>query len=188
MKPPSCPGFDALRLSRRQLIKAGGMGALGLTLPKILAGSEYPGGRPPVRAKSVIFLFQWGGPSHLDMFDLKPDAPSEYRSPHKPIRTGNPDLLTSEHLPRVAKIMDRFTVIRSVYHNMKNHNSAGYYALSGHAPPTDDQRLRDSIDLRPAYGSVVDRFAPNPKGGLPTFVTFPHVVADGIPSSATSSV
>ncbi len=179
MKSPSCPGFDHLRLTRRQLIKAGGMGALGLTLPKILAGSEYPGGRPPARAKSVIFLFQWGGPSHLDMFDLKPDAPSEYRSPHKPILTSNPDLLTSEHLPRVAKIMDRFTVIRSVTHNMKNHNSAGYYALSGHAPPTDDQRLRDSIDLRPSYGSVVDRFAPNPIGGLPTFVSFPHVVADG---------
>lgn len=179
MKSPACHGFDALRLSRRQLIKAGGMGALGLTLPKILAGSQYPGGRPPARAKSVIFLFQWGGPSHVDMFDLKPGAPSAYRTPHKAIRTSNSELLTNEHLPRVAKIMDRFTVIRSVHHGMKNHNSAGYYALSGHAPPTDDQRLRDSIDLRPAYGSVIDRFAPNPEGGLPTFVTYPHVVADG---------
>ena len=62
---------------------------------------------------------------------------------------------------------------------MKNHNSAGYYALSGHAPPTDDRRLRDSIDLRPAYGSVVDYLAPNAPGGLPTFVTYPHIVADG---------
>lgn len=178
-RSPACPGFDAVALSRRQLIKAGGMGALGLTMPKLLAGSEYPGGRPPARAKSVIFLFQWGGPSHVDMFDLKPDAPSEYRTPHRPIRTKNPDLLTSEHLPRVAKIMDRFTVIRSVHHTMKNHNSAGYYALSGHAPPTDDQRLRDSIDLRPAYGSVVDHLAPNADREMPTFVTYPHVVADG---------
>ena len=179
MKSPACHGFDAMRLSRRQLITAGGMGALGLSLPKLFAGSVYPGGRPEARAKSVIFLFQWGGPSHVDMFDLKLDAPSEYRTPHKAIRTSNPDLLTNEHLPRVAKIMDRFTVIRSVHHGMKNHNSAGYYALSGHAPPTDDQRLRDSIDLRPAYGSVVDYFAPNPPGGLPTFVSYPHVVADG---------
>ena len=131
-----------VELSRRQLLKVGGMGALGLTMPKILQGSEYPGGRPRARAKSVIFLFQWGGPSHVDMFDMKPDAPKEYRSPHKPIRTSNPDLLTNEHLPRVAKIMDRFTVIRSVHHKMNNHNSAGYYALSGHAPATDDQRLR----------------------------------------------
>ena len=182
MKNPrtdSCSGYDQLALSRRQLLKVGGMGALGLTLPKLLAGSAYQGGRPRARAKSVIFLFQWGGPSHVDMFDMKPDAPSEYRSPHKPIRTSNPDLLTNEHLPRVAKIMDRFTVIRSVTHRMKNHNSAGYYALSGHVPPSDDQRLRDSIDLRPAYGSVVDHLAPSPDRGMPTFVSYPHVIADG---------
>ncbi len=171
--------FRHVELSRRQLLKVGGMGALGLTLPKILSASEYPGGRPPARAKSVIFLFQWGGPSHLDMFDMKPDAPKEYRSPHGSIPTSNPDLITNERLPRVAKIMDRFTVIRSVHHRMNNHNSAGYYALSGHAPPTDDQRLRDSIDLRPAYGSVVDHLAPNERGGLPTFVSYPHVIADG---------
>jgi hypothetical protein len=175
----ACPGFDSVNLSRRHLLKIGGMGTLGLTLPKLWAGSEYPGGRPRARAKSVIFLFQWGGPSHVDMFDMKPDAPKEYRSPHKAIPTSNPDLLTNEHLPRVAKIMDRFTVIRSVHHTMNNHNSAGYYALSGHAPPTDDQRLRDSIDLRPAYGSVVDHLAPNPGQGLPTFVSYPHVIADG---------
>ncbi len=183
MKYPACSDFTSasVRLSRRQLIKAGGMAALGLNVPHWLAASEsaYPGGRPQARAKSVIFLFQWGGPSHVDMFDLKLDAPSDYRTPYKGIRTSNPDLITNEHLPRVAKIMDRFTVIRSVTHGMKNHNSAGYYALSGHVPPSDDQRLRDSIDLHPAYGSVVDRFAPNPPGALPTFVSYPHVVSDG---------
>lgn len=166
-------------MTRRQMLKVGGLGTLGLTMPKLLAGSEYPAGAPMARAKSVIFLFQWGGPSHVDMFDMKPNAPNEYRSPHKPIQTTNPDLLTNEHLPRVARIMDRFTVIRSVHHKMNNHNSAGYYALSGHAPATDDQRLRDSIDLRPAYGSVVDHLAPNTDGDLPTFVSYPHVVADG---------
>ena len=84
-RSPACSGFDAVSLSRRQLIKVGGMGALGLTLPKLLAGNEYPGGRPPARAKSVIFLFQWGGPSHVDMFDLKPDAPVEVRGEFRPI-------------------------------------------------------------------------------------------------------
>lgn len=178
-KTPAFTGFESVAHSRRHLLKIGGMGALGLTLPKILAASGQPGRNPVARAKSVIFLFQWGGPSHVDMFDMKPDAPNEYRSPHKTIRTANPDLLTNEHLPRVAKIMDRFTVIRSVHHTMKNHNSAGYYALSGHAPPTDDQRLRESIDLRPAYGSIVDRLAPSHDPELPTFVSYPHVVADG---------
>jgi hypothetical protein len=74
--------------------------------------------------------------------------------------------------------MDKVTLVRSVTHTMKNHNSAGYYALTGHAPPTDDQRLRDSPDLFPSYGSVVDRLAPS-TNGMPTFVGYPHVIRDG---------
>src|SRR5437667_1427261 len=78
----------------------------------------------------------------------------------------------------MARIMDKLTLIRSMHHEMKNHNSAGYYSLTGYAPPTDDQRLRDSRELFPAYGSVVDRFAPADTG-TPTFVSYPHVIADG---------
>jgi hypothetical protein len=78
----------------------------------------------------------------------------------------------------MATVMDRVCVIRTLRHTMKNHNSAGYYSLTGYAPPTDDQRLRDSRDLFPAYGSVVDRLAPARKG-VPTFVAFPHVISDG---------
>jgi hypothetical protein len=74
--------------------------------------------------------------------------------------------------------MDKVTLIRSMTHTMKNHNSAGYYALTGHAPPSDDQRLRDSLDLFPGYSSIVDRFAPT-SGELPTSVSLPHVIADG---------
>src|SRR5207248_4062203 len=115
---------------------------------------------PAARAKSVIFLYQFGGPSHIDMFDMKPDAPEGIRGPHKPISSNVDGIQVSEHLPRVAKIMDKVTLIRSMHHTMKNHNSAGYYALSGHEPPSDDQRLRDSLSLYPAYASVVDRLAP----------------------------
>jgi hypothetical protein len=74
--------------------------------------------------------------------------------------------------------MDKVTLIRSVHHTMKNHNSAGYYALTGHAPPSDDQRLRDSLELYPAYGSIVDKLAPV-SGDMPTFISYPHVIADG---------
>ena len=74
--------------------------------------------------------------------------------------------------------MHKVTLIRTLTHTMKNHNSAGYYALTGHAPPTDDQRLRDSLDLFPAYGSVVDKLAPS-TNGMPTFVSYPHVIRDG---------
>ena len=127
----------------------------------------------------MIFLFQWGGPSQIDILDMKPDAPSEYRSPHKPIRTSTPEIEICEHLPRMAKWMDRCTVIRTLHHTMNNHNAAGYYALTGQAPPSDDQRLRDSLDLYPAYGSVVDHLAPSTMSELPTFVSYPHIVADG---------
>jgi hypothetical protein len=78
----------------------------------------------------------------------------------------------------MAKRMHHVTLVRTMTHTMKNHASAGYYALSGHAPPSDDQRLRDSLDLYPAYGSVVDHLAPN-HNGMPTFVAYPHVIRDG---------
>jgi uncharacterized protein DUF1501 len=165
-----------MNLSRRHLLKVGGLGLLGLSMPKLLRAEALK--KLTARAKSVIFLFQWGGPSHVDMFDRKPDAPEGIRGPLKGIPTTVPGLHVCEGMERVAKIMDKVTLIRSVHHTMKNHNSAGYYALTGHAPPTDDQRLRDSLELYPAYGSMVDRLAPV-KEDMPTFVAYPHVISDG---------
>jgi hypothetical protein len=173
----ACRDFRTTRLSRRHALKVGGMGLLGLSMPRLLAAVEQPRAIKP-RAKSVLFLMQWGGPSHIDMFDMKPDAPDAIRGPLRPIQTRVPGLVVCEQLPRCAEIMDKVTLVRSVHHKMKNHNSAGYYALTGHAPPSDDQRLRDSLDLYPAYGSVVDRLAPL-EGELPTFVAYPHVISDG---------
>jgi hypothetical protein len=89
-----------------------------------------------------------------------------------------PSLPVCEHLPECAKIMDKVTLLHSVYHSMKNHNPASYYALTGHAPPLDDIRLRETLELFPAYGSVVDRFAPN-STNVPTFVAYPFVMRDG---------
>jgi len=178
----ACPGFNATRFSRRQLLKVGGLGMLGLTLPGLLRAeavrAQAGAAARKARAKSIIFLYQFGGPSHVDMFDMKPDAPEKIRGPHKPICTSADGIQISERLPDLAKVMDKVTLIRSMTHSMKNHNSASYYALTGHAPPLDDIRLRDTLDLRPAYGSVVDKLAPV-GGELPTFVAYPHVIADG---------
>src|SRR4029434_3367816 len=93
---------------------------------------------PKARAKRVIFLFQWGGPSHVDMFDMKPNAPESYRSPLKSIASSFPHSHVCDQLPTTALQMHKVSLIRTLTHTMKNHNSAGYYALSGHAPPTDD--------------------------------------------------
>ena len=172
-----CRDYLDTDLSRRRLLSIGGMGLLGLNLPRCLKAEER---KPAIarRAKSVIFLYQFGGPSHVDMFDMKPNAPEQIRGPHKPIASNVPGIEVSEHLPRVAQVMDKVTLVRSMHHGMKNHNSASYYALTGHAPPTDDIRLRDSLELFPAYGSVVDRLAPV-ADGMPTFVAYPYVIRDG---------
>ena len=155
----------------------GGLGLLGLNMRKLLA-AEKAKSRIAPKAKSVVFLFQWGGPSQLDMFDMKPDAPDGIRSPHKWIDTNLHGVITNEHMPAVAKIMNKVTLVRSVHHSMKNHNSAGYYALSGSAPDFDDQRLRDTKEMYPAYGSVVDHLTPA-KGDMPNFVAYPFIMRDG---------
>jgi len=169
-------------LPRRAALRIGGLGLLGLTLPKIAFGQDAARTavrRIAPRAKSVIFLFQWGGPSQLETFDMKPDAPEGIRGLHKPIASNVPGLTVNERLPRMAKVMDKVCLVRSVHHTMRNHNSAAYYALSGHAPPVDDIRLKDTPDLFPAYGSVVDRLAPSANPEIPTFVAYPHVISDG---------
>lgn len=173
----SCPNFHQSLPTRRTLLQVGGAGMLGLTLPHVLRAAETRN-NPKARAKSIIFLHQYGGPSHHDTFDMKPDAPSAIRGEYKPIKTKAPGIQVCEHLPRMAEVADKITLIRSLYHTMKNHNSAGYYSLTGYAPPTDDQRLRDSLDLFPAYGSIVDRLFPA-KAGMPTFVSYPHILRDG---------
>jgi hypothetical protein len=164
-------------LPRRAALRIGGAGMLGLTLPRILRAAEAQTARP-AKAKSVVFLYQFGGPSHVDTFDMKPEAPDGVRSHFGQIASSVPGLPICEMLPETAKVIDKVTLVRTVYHNMKNHNSASYYALTGHAPPLDDIRLRDSVELFPAYGSVVDRLAPL-ANGLPTFVAYPYVIRDG---------
>lgn len=164
-------------IDRRIALKVGGLGMLGLSLPGLLQATQQAS-KLKVRAKSVIFLFQWGGPSHVDMFDMKPNAPDEIRGPLKPVSSSVPGMPVCELMPEMAKRMDRVTLIRSVTHTMKNHNSAGYYALTGQAPPRDDQRLRDSLQLYPGYGSVVDHLRPN-TNGMPTYIAYPHVIRDG---------
>jgi hypothetical protein len=165
------------KVARRSLLRAGGAGLLGLSLPRLLQAQERAASLP-AKAKSVVFLYQFGGPSHVDTFDMKPEAPDGVRSHFGQISTSQPGVEICDQLPETAKVMDKVTLVRTVYHTMKNHNSAAYYALTGHAPPLDDIRLRDSVELFPAYGSVVDRLAPV-AGSMPTFVAYPHVIRDG---------
>src|SRR5579862_7051181 len=125
----ACPNFGQGRLTRRALLRVGGLGFLGLGLPALLQASDR--GKLKVRAKAVIFLHQYGGPSHHDTFDMKPNAPDAIRGEFKPIASNVPGIQICEHLPRFAPLTDKYTLVRSMYHTMKNHNSAGYYSLTG---------------------------------------------------------
>ncbi len=101
----------ASRITRRRLLQVGGLGLLGLSLPALLRAEH--GGRK-ARAKSVIFLHQYGGPSHHDTFDMKPAAPDAIRGEFKPIATRTPGIQICEVFPRLASHMDKAVVIRSM--------------------------------------------------------------------------
>jgi hypothetical protein len=175
----ACPDFrQACRLSRRSLLTVGTAAFAGLNLPNLLRAAESAKGPAP-KARHVIFLHQFGGPSHLDTFDMKPDAPDGIRGEFTPIASSRPGLNLTEHLPRFSKVIGQFAQVRSVHHRMKNHNSATYYSLTGHAPPIDDIRLRDTQELYPAYGSTVARFKPVDDPAVPSFVSFPYILRDG---------
>lgn len=167
-------------MTRRSLLRVGAVGFAGLNLPNILRAAENGSGSVrQAKAKNIIFLHQFGGPSHIDTFDMKPDAPAGIRGEFDPIASSVPGLSITEHLPRMAPLMDKVTLVRSVHHNMKNHNPASYYSLTGSKPPLDDIRLQDTQELHPAYGSIVAKLRPSEDPAVPSFVSYPHVMRDG---------
>jgi hypothetical protein len=107
--PAACPGP---RLSRREILQVGGASLLGLGLPRLLRAEEQRPAGAPARADACIIIFLNGGPSHLDMWDMKPEAPKEIRGEFKPIATTVPGVQFSEHLPKLARHMHRCTLVR----------------------------------------------------------------------------
>ena len=164
-------------LSRRRMIQIGALGTLGLSLPAVLRAEARSGLK--VRAKSVIFLHQFGGVPQQDTFDMKPNGPAELRGEFKPIASSVPGLPVCELLPRMAQVMDSVTVVRSVCHRTTFHNSAAYYSLTGHQPLADLVSASASAADFPAYGSVVSKLAPG-RSQVPTFVALPWMIADGV--------
>jgi Protein of unknown function (DUF1501) len=183
MKPPrtsACHDFlQTANLTRRQWLKVGGLGLSGLSLAQLLqleAQANSRGLRPP--ARSVILLFQFGGPSHLDTFDPKPAAPREIRGEFAPIATRVPGIQFSEHLPRLAGIADKFALVRSVQHNRANHNPGAYYSLTGREPLSDRVTANASAVDFPHPGSVV-AYLDRRRAQVPPFVALPTMIADG---------
>ena len=145
-------------LSRREMLQVGGAGLFGLNMAKLMAAEQSGLRIGNGRAKSVIFLFLFGGPSQLETFDMKPDAPSTIKGPFKRIASRTPGLHLSEHLHRSASISDKFCVIRSMSHPHNDHNAC-HYIQTGH-PWTRTAANGNDVNARPtdwpAMGSVVE--------------------------------
>ncbi len=143
-------------LTRRDVLQAAGAGLLGTNLATLMAAEEA-GAIVQSRAKSVLFLFLFGGPSQLETFDMKPDAASGIRGPFQPIASRTPGLRICERLPKLAALSDKYAVIRTVTHKQNDHNACHYMQTGHPLPPA--QRGAANVDATekdwPAMGSVV---------------------------------
>jgi hypothetical protein len=148
--------------SRRSFLRLGTAGPLGLSLADFLR-LESRAAAPSPKAKSVILVWLSGGPSTIDMWDLKPDAPEAIRGEFKPIPTSLDGLQVCEHLPLLAKVMDRCTLVRSLHHTIPSHGPGTVTMHSGYKPSP-------ALEY-PSLGSIAAKLLPAPPG-VPPYVTF----------------
>jgi hypothetical protein len=157
--------------SRRNFLKAGLSGIAGLTVPKLLRAraEAAAAGHSLKGAKSVILLWMAGGPSHIDVWDPKPDRPPENRGPFGVTQTRLPGVLVCEHLPKMAAMLDRFTLIRSVDARHSNHEPNAVFQTGNlEAAP----RVNPNGRMYPAIGSVVAKHHGPNHPGMPPYVAF----------------
>ncbi|MGH9351110.1 MAG: DUF1501 domain-containing protein [Terriglobia bacterium] len=154
-------------VTRRDFLHAGSLAMLGLTLPQFM-GLKALGAVNPKKGINCIQLMLVGGPSQLDTWDMKPDAPASIRGPYKPIRTNVPGIEISEIFPRMARHADKFALLRSVYHTAAAVHDAGFQMMQTGRP------FRDGLES-PNYGSVLSE-RKGPKGAIPANVLLPYPI------------
>jgi len=157
--------IDCDRQSRRDFLRVGGLTALGMSLPQLLAAEAAAGQSGKAKAKSVILVYLGGGLSHHDSFDPKPAASAEIRGKYSPIRTSVPGLFIGELLPRMARVMDKVALVRSASHNNDHHETATNWVLSG--------RFGSPFGDYPAIGAVAAHELGFEKS-LPPYVAIPQ--------------
>ena len=148
-------------VSRREFLQIGSASFLGLTLPGLFASQRALAGSDIDNEMSVILVFLWGGPPHQDTFDMKPDAPESVRGIFKPIPTNVPGIQICEHLPQLAKMADKYTIIRSATHDQTVHAQAAHYTLTGNKVGPGREA--------PNIGAVINKFMPQ-RNALPSSI------------------
>jgi len=162
------------RLTRRDALGFGTLACVGGTLTGFLEGMTFAAGAANDQKTAVIQVFCGGGPSHIDMYDMKPHAPAEIRGEYDSIPTNVPGIRISEHLPLQAQVMDKLAIVRTVTHKNSSHLPSSHLALTGYEP-----LLPPKGNLHPFTGSVVAKLRGPNKPGLPAYVAVPKRVSYG---------
>ncbi len=167
------PGFPSDGATRREWLRAAGLGGLGLAAAPTRAPATA---RQAKTIRSCILLFYYGGPSHLDTFDPKPDAPAEVRGEFRSVATAVPGVRVCEHLARTARLVNRLALVRGLHHPMRNHNSAAAEALTGRTPAGGDQELlTDDPRGLPTLGAAVS-YALGARAHALPYVALPYTM------------
>jgi Protein of unknown function (DUF1501) len=182
---PFCNG-----VTRRDFIHMGAAGVfgMGLNLPTILQAQERAAARgQSPRDVSLIFLFLHGGLSTIDTWDMKPNAPQEFRGEYGQIQTNVTGIQVCEHLPRSARHMDKFSLIRSFRHHNSDHGASDHYMFTGYFPVAGFNPSLSPNNQKPALGSVIARKL-GPRAGVPPYVCLPKLHPSGGPAYLGSTV
>src|SRR5437868_5184546 len=164
-------------LSRRDFLQLGSAGlfGMGLTLPAILEGRAQAASQGRrTRDVSLIFLFLQGGLSTIDTWDLKPDAAAEFRGDFRPMATSVPGIRVSELMPRSARQMDKFSLLRNFRHHNSDHGPADHYLFTGYFPQAGFNPGLSPNNQRPAHGAIIARKLGS-RGSVPAYVCLPKM-------------
>lgn len=173
-------------MERRSYLKLGLAGLAGGSFTDLLAlraanaNDAAARGQTATKPSSCILIWMDGGPTHFETFDPKPDAPAEIRGDFRPIKTNVSGIEICEHLPQLAKIADKYSIIRSVCHNQGNHGAGNHYMMTG-APPRIPVGCGAFVSFHPSLGSVAAYERPAPHG-LPSYFTMPSMSRSGGPN------
>jgi len=165
-KSHTCDG-----VTRRDVLQVGALGAVGLTLPQYMAAEASGAVKDKDDDRACIMIFNLGAPSHVDTFDMKPDAPAEVRGPFKPIKTASPEIQISEILPQHAKVADKFSLVRSCYHTSAAVHDAGWQMMQ------TGRQFSGGVNY-PHAGAAMS-YLRGRKTDLPPFVVLPETMGRG---------